>query len=503
MFESAEIGHQVDKRTYDKALPAMREALLEAQYELVRTQNCQVIIIVSGIDGGGRRESVHRLNEWLDPRHVETHGMGAPSDEEQDRPPMWRFWRALPPRGKIGIFQGSWYSLPILDRVFGRARKIELEEAMTRNVQFEKMLSDEGALIIKFWFHLSKPFQESRLKALEKDPRTRWRVTERDWEHFKRYDKFRKASGLAIQLSSTAQAPWYIVEGSDPHYRELMLGKILLEALSMRLKAKHSPSHSISALPNLPKLDQQDILRSLKLDQAMEKAEYEKKLEHWQGRLNVLTRHPNFEKISVVSVFEGNDAAGKGGAIRRITAALDARSYSVIPIAAPTDEEKSRPYLWRFWRHMPRRGRFAIFDRSWYGRVLVERVEGFCTEYDWLRAYNEINDFESQLTSHNMVVLKFWLSISKDEQLARFKAREKTSFKQFKITADDWRNRERWDEYEEAVCDMLDRTSTEKVPWTLVPANNKYAARIQVLQTLCETLESALKHYKRPAKQFS
>ena len=500
MFESAEIGHQVDKRTYDKALPALREALLEAQYELVRTQKCQVIIIVSGIDGGGRRESVHRLNEWLDPRHVETHGMGEPSDEEQDRPPMWRFWRALPPRGKIGIFQGSWYSLPILDRVFGRIRKVDLEEAMERNVDFEKMLSDEGALIIKFWFHLSKSFQESRLKSLQKDPLTRWRVTARDWEHFKRYDKFRKASSLAIQYSSTAQAPWYIVEGSDPRYRELMLGKILLEALNMRLSAKHSPSHSISALPNLPKLDQHDILRALKLDQTMDKAEYEEKLEFWQGRLNVLTRHRNFHKISVVAVFEGNDAAGKGGAIRRITAALDARTYSVIPISAPTDEEKTRPYLWRFWRHIPRRGRFTIFDRSWYGRVLVERVEGFCSEYDWLRAYNEINDFESQLASHNVVVVKYWLSISKEEQLKRFQAREKTGFKQFKITEDDWRNRERWDDYEQAVCDMLDRTSTINAPWTLVPANNKYAARIQVLQTLCETLETALKREKRNTK---
>jgi len=496
MFESAEIGHKVDKETYERELPALREALLDTQDELVRTCGFQVIVIISGVDGGGRRESVHLLNEWLDPRHIETHGMGEPSDEELDRPPMWRFWRALPPRGKIGIFQGSWYSMPILDRVYGKTRNVDLEETMERNVRFEKMLSDEGALILKFWFHLSKPFQETRLKALEKDPRTRWRVTERDWHHFSLYDIFRKTSAQALRLTSTAQAPWYIVEGSDERYRGLMLGKIMLEALRLRLASEHGQPHSIPTLPSLPQVDKLDILKSLNLNQVLDKASYEKKLEAYQGRLNVLTRDPRFQKLSVVGVFEGNDAAGKGGSIRRITSALDARMYKIIPIAAPSDEEKAQPYLWRFWRHTPRRGRLAIFDRSWYGRVLVERVEGYCSEYDWLRAYNEINEFEAQLANHNIVVVKFWLSISADEQLKRFKEREKTGFKHYKITDEDWRNRERWDDYEQAVCDMVDRTSSELAPWTLVPANNKYHARIQVLKTLCERIEAGLKRVK-------
>jgi polyphosphate:AMP phosphotransferase len=500
MFESAEIGHKVDKETYERELPALREALLDAQDELIRSRGFQVVIIVSGVDGGGRRESVHLLNQWLDPRHIETHGMGEPSDEELDRPPMWRFWRALPARGKVGIFQGSWYSMPILRRVYGETRDADLQQAMERNIRFEKMLSDEGALIIKFWFHLSKNFQEARLKALAKDPRTRWRVTERDWHHFSLYDTFRKTCAHALRLSSTAQAPWYIVEGNDERYRELMLGKIVLEALRLRQNSTHGQPHSIPTLPSLPQIDRLDILGSLKVGKPLPKSDYEEKLEALQGRLNVLSRDPRFQQVSVVVVFEGNDAAGKGGSIRRVTAALDARNYTIVPIAAPSDEEKAQPYLWRFWRHIPRRGRIAMFDRSWYGRVLVERVEGYCSEYDWLRAYNEINDFESQLAAHHIVVVKFWLAISKDEQLKRFQLREKTGFKRYKITEEDWRNRDKWDAYEQAICDMVDRTSTEIAPWTLVPANDKNQARIHILKTLCDRIEAGLKREKTKKK---
>jgi polyphosphate kinase 2 (PPK2 family) len=235
------------------------------------------------------------------------------------------------------------------------------------------------------------------------------------------------------------------------------------------------------------------VLRKLDLSQRLDKDKYEKELEKLQGKLNLLTRHADFGKIAVVAVFEGWDAAGKGGSIRRITGALDARLYHVVPVAAPTEEERAQPYLWRFWRHVPRLGRFALFDRSWYGRVLVERVEGFCSQADWMRAYSEINDFEEQLVRNGTVLVKFWLHISRDEQLRRFEQRERTGFKRYKITGEDWRNREKWDEYECAACDMIDRTSTEIAPWTLVEANDKYYARIRVLKTLCKSIERALK----------
>jgi polyphosphate:AMP phosphotransferase len=493
MFESAELGHKIDKATYDAEVPKLREALLEAQMELAKQAKFPVVILIGGVDGAGRGETVNQLNEWMDPRFLQTHGMGEPSDEELDRPMMWRFWRELPPKGRIGIFLGSWYTWPILNRVRGATKNAELDQSLERAKKLEKMLVDEGALVLKFWMHLSKEKQDKRLKALEKDAKTRWRVTKRDWEHYQQYDKFNTVNERVIRHTSTADAPWTIVEGYDARYRSLTVGKIILDAVKKRMKQPAKRVTEVTAPPPMPSIDQLNVLKMLDLKQKLEKKKYESELEKYQGKLAMLTRSPKFRKITVVAMFEGNDAAGKGGAVRRITGALDARQYNIIPIAAPTEEERAQPYLWRFWRHIPRRGRLTIFDRSWYGRVLVERVEKFCSEADWMRAYSEINDFESQLVRHDIVVVKFWLSISKEEQLRRFKEREKIAFKRFKITAEDWRNREKWDDYEHAVCDMVDRTSTEIAPWTLVEANDKNFARIKILKTLCERIEGALK----------
>ncbi len=493
MFESAELGHKIDKATYETEVPKLREALLEAQVELAKQARFPVIILIGGLDGAGRGETVNLLNEWMDPRFLQTHGMGEPTDEELDRPMMWRFWRSLPSKGRIGIFLGSWYTWPILNRVFGHTKTAELDQSLERARRLEKMLVDEGALVLKFWMHLSKDKQEKQLKTLEKDPKTRWRVTKRDWEHFKMYDKFRVVNESVIRHTSTAEAPWNIVEGYDPRYRSLTIGKVILDAISKRLAEVTQKKVEASVPQPLPSIDQLNVLKTLDLNQKLDKKKFDIDLEKYQGKLALLTRDARFRDITVVAVFEGNDAAGKGGAIRRITGALDARYYNIVPIAAPTEEERAQPYLWRFWRHIPRRGRVTIFDRSWYGRVLVERVEGFCSKADWMRAYSEINDFEAQLVRHKIVVVKFWLAISKEEQLRRFKEREKIGFKRFKITEEDWRNREKWDHYEHAVCDMVDRTSTEIAPWTLVEANDKNFARIKILKTLCQRIEAAMK----------
>ena len=497
MFESAELGHKIDKATYDAEVPKLREALLDAQFELFQKSKFPVIILIGGVDGAGRGETVNLLNEWMDPRFVETHGMGEPSDEELDRPMMWRFWRALPPKGKIGVFLGSWYTWPILNRVHGLTKVAELDQSLERAKRLEKMLTDEGALIIKFWLHLSKEKQEARLQLLEKSPKTRWRVTKRDWEHYKLYHKFLTVHESVIRHTSTAEAPWLIVEGADARYRSLTVGKVILEAIRSRLGEENKKKIAEArAQTLLPSIDNMHILKSLDLTQKVEKKKFQEELEKYQGKLALLTRDPKFKELTVIAVFEGNDAAGKGGSIRRITSAVDARQYQVVPIAAPTEEERAQPYLWRFWRHVPRRGRVTIFDRSWYGRVLVERVEGFCSQADWMRAYHEINDFEAQLVRHNIVVVKFWLTISKDEQLRRFEERKQTGFKRFKITEEDWRNREKWDAYEQAICDMVDRTSTEIAPWTLVEANDKNFARIKILKTLCQRIETAMKKQK-------
>lgn len=495
MFESAELGHKIDKATYAREEPKLREALLDVQFELAQTKKFPVIILVSGVDGAGKGEIVNLLNEWMDPRHIQTHAMGQPTEGELERPEMWRFWRALPPKGKIGIFFGSWYTWPVLHRVFGDSDNANLDHSLENILRFEKMLTDEGALILKVWMHLSKDRQKTRLKELEKDPKTRWRVTGRDWEHFKLYDKFRKVSERALRHTSTGSAPWIVVEGTDTHYRSLAVGTVLLDALRKRLdqakQAQAKPKKS-SAAPMVKALDNLHLLRALDQTQKLSKKTYEKELEKYQGKLNLLSRHPKFKKISIIAAFEGADAAGKGGSIRRITGALDARYYQIIPVAAPTEEERAQPYLWRFWRHIPRLGRVTIFDRTWYGRVLVERVEGYCAEADWMRAYGEINDFEEQLASRKIILAKFWLATSKEEQLRRFKEREKIGFKRFKLTEEDWRNRKKWDDYERAVCDMVDRTSTGIAPWTLVEANDKYFARIKILKTLCARIEQAL-----------
>ncbi|MDD4964551.1 MAG: polyphosphate:AMP phosphotransferase [Gallionella sp.] len=497
MFESAELGHKITKATYDAEVPALREALLAAQFDLSQKGKSAVIILVGGVDGAGKGETVNLLNAWMDPRHIEVHVMGD-TPETLQYPHMWRYWRALPPKGKIGMFFGSWYTPPIVQRVLGKSKLVELNQCIHDINQFEKMLTNEGALIIKFWFHLSKEAQRVRLNNLEKDPKTRWRVTELDWQRFKLYNKFRKVSEHTLRMTSTAEAPWIVIEGTDPRYRSLTAGRILLQAMQKRMEQTELASLLVAPPLQVP-IDHLDLFDRLDMAQTINDKKFAKELEKYQGKLNLLTRDPLFSQLSVITVFEGADAAGKGGAIRRITGALDARHYRIVPVAAPTEEERAQPYLWRFWRHIPATSGMTIFDRSWYGRVLVERVEKYCSEADWMRAYSEINDFEEQLVNHNTVLVKFWLTISKEEQLRRFQEREKIGFKRFKITEEDWRNREKWDDYEIAVCDMVDRTSTEIAPWTLVEANDKNFARIKVIKTLCQRIETALEKLKRQA----
>lgn len=508
MFESAEVGHRIDREEYRRREPALRAALLQAQLDLGALKRFPVLIVVGGVDGAGKGETVNLLNEWMDPRHIDTHAFAAPSDEEGERARMWRFWRVLPPKGRIGILFGAWHSRPVLERVYRRTGGDRFEQQLQEIERFERMLADEGVLLLKFWFHLSKKDQKARLKALEKDPLTRWRVTKEDWNRFEKYDRFRKVSELLVRRTSTPAAPWMVVEGIDECYRALTVGETLLAAIRQRLDgqgtapadnaraaaavALAAPAAAPRPAPRLPAIDQRDVLSMLELDQPMTREVYEPALALLQGRLNRLSRDVKFRKRAAVVVFEGSDAAGKGGTIRRITAALDARQYRGIPVAAPSEEERAHPYLWRFWRDLPRRGRFALFDRSWYGRVLVERVEGYCSEADWRRAYGEINEFEGELDAHGVIIAKFWLQVSKEEQLRRFRDREQVAFKNFKITADDWRNRKRWAAYHQAVCDMVDRTSTDVAPWTLVEANNKLYARIKVLATLVERVEQAL-----------
>lgn len=512
MFKTAELGRKVPKAEFRELAPILRQELLEVQQELRLSNRFPVIILFAGVDGAGKSEMINLMNEWMDPRWLVTCAYGEPSDEERERPEFWRFWRDLPPRGRIGLFLSAWYHRPLIDRVYERIDEITFFRRLERIVSMGDMLMDDGALIIKFWMHLSRDEQRIRLKSLEKDPLTRWRVHARDWEHWKLYDRFVESAEQIIRHTSTGRSSWNIVEGKDPCYRALTVGTIIRDAIRYHLgghnlheqlqnelanrgdELQHNPVPTISTVAATISQNSTPltVLSQLDMSRRLSKRNYSKKLRTYQSRLNQLQRQANEHGISTILVLEGPDAAGKGGAIRRITAALDARHYLVRPIAAPTDEERQHHYLWRFWRFLSRAGRVTIFDRSWYGRVLVERVEGFANEEEWRRAYGEINDFEDHLLEHGIVLAKFWLHITKEEQLARFEDRQQTPYKRWKLTDEDWRNRERWEDYELAVNDMLAYTNTRRSAWTLVEGNDKRYARIKILKTVCEQLEARL-----------
>jgi polyphosphate kinase 2 (PPK2 family) len=523
MFRTAELGQKVPKSEYNQREPFMRQALLEVQADLRVSGEFPVIVVFAGVDGGGKGDTVNLLNEWMDPRWLMTRAYDKPSDEERDRPDYWRFWRDLPPKGHIGLFLSSWYSQPILRRVYEKDNEATFDDQLDRIRAFEKALTDDGALILKFWMHLSHDAQNRRLKKLEKDPLTSWRVTQRDWEHWHIYDRFEVAAERTIMRTSTGHSAWTIVEGVDPNFRSLTVGEILRDEVARQLEearkkamlleelaatrkpeaaedlqsAAGTPTGETDApVAEVSPLKGATVLSSLDMSLKLTKTEYRKQLRECQARLNQLHRRALKKRISTILLFEGPDAAGKGGAIRRTTAALDARHYQVIPIAAPTDEERAHHYLWRFWRHLSRAGRINIFDRSWYGRVLVERVEGFASEDEWKRAYAEINEFEEQLTDHGILLLKYWVHIDKDEQLERFNAREQTPHKRWKLTEEDWRNREKWDEYAWAVNDIVEHTSTHSAPWVLVEGNDKRFSRIKVISTFCDRLEAMLNDKK-------
>jgi polyphosphate:AMP phosphotransferase len=436
----------------------------------------------------------------MDPRFLITEAYWKPSPEERARPPFWRYWMNLPPNGLIGVFMHAWYTHPAVERFAKRWSRSRFRRHLDRTVEFETLLVDDGAEIIKFWMHLDRDEQHRRLERLDADPLQRWRVGEMDWELSKGYGRYLDIVAETVERTSTDSAPWIVVDGSDSRGRELAVGRTVRDALRRRTGAARShPPATGFADQDLeepselaPVATDGSVLAELDMSLSVRKKDYKHELAGLRARIYGLARRAREERLPVIGVFEGWDAAGKGGAVRRLTSAMDARDYRVIPIAAPNDEERAHHYLWRFWRHLGRAGRMTLFDRSWYGRVLVERVEGFATDDEWRRAYAEIVDFESQLVDFGAVVFKFWIHITSDEQLRRFEQREATPYKRWKLTDEDWRNREKRELYETAVCDMVSRTSTGSAPWTLVEGNDKRHARLKVLRTVADALESAL-----------
>jgi polyphosphate:AMP phosphotransferase len=506
MFQTAELGIKVSKKEFKERELALRQDLLALQQRLRSEGEFPVIVDFAGVRGAGKGTSTNLFNKWMDARWIVTHAYDEPSDEESERPVFWRFWRQLPPRGQIGIFLSGRYSRPLLDYVYGNIDQDTFKHQLDRINNFEKALADDGALVLKFWMHISKPVQRKRLKLLENDPLRSWRMSPLDWKHYEMYDRFIEAAEQIISYTNTGHAPWQIIEGADFRYRSLRVGEILkmmlerhltreplrrkyLAELRQEVHKKVIEAHLADGAHS----QNMTILDALDFSLAMSKAEYRRQLAQCQARIADLQQRAARRKVSTILVFEGPDASGKGGAIRQITEALDARYYKVLPFAAPTDAESAHHYLWRFWNCIGRAGRMSIFDRSWYGRVLVERIERFAGDDEWRRAFAEINDFEDQLIEHGIVLLKFWLQISKDEQLRRFKAREETPYKRWKLSDEDWRNRERWDDYAMAAHEMIQQTSVMRSPWILVEGENKSYGRIKVMNAVCDALEKALR----------
>lgn len=489
MFQEAESDPKITVAEYKKLEANLRVRLLNEQYRHLQLQDRALLVIVAGIDGAGKGETINLLNEWMDPRHIRTLTFAPPSKAERAYPWAYRFWINLPPKGETGIVFGSGYAPLFAEAAKKRIDTDQFERQILYVRKFESSLIANGVQVLKLWFHLSRDAQQQRTEHLLSNPSTAWQVSKLDLKAQKHFSAIRRAGQLVIEATDSPHSPWVIIPSADPQLRAVRTAQAMLQAFrqrGLRAPAYHDPAEAkpLHRPPNpLDRLDHTVTIT---------KADYESQVLAWQNRLAQALRSKKFRKRALVVVFEGADAAGKGGAIRRVTRAIDARQFNIMPVAAPRPWEQSRPYLWRFWRRVPEHGRVAIFDRSWYGRVLVERVEKFVSRQGWRRAYDEINDFEQQLTESGTIVVKFWLSITADEQLRRFKEREASPFKQFKITPEDWRNRHKWKQYDEAARDMFVRTDTPLAPWHVLSANDKKHARVEVLKRIVLAVERSL-----------
>lgn len=490
MLKASELGNKISKEDYKEAVPQIRMDLINAQYDL-RSADFSMIIWIVGDDRIAANQMVNRLNEWMDARYIRTQVFTEMTQEESERPPMWRFWRSLPPKGRSAIFAGS-----LIRTAWLRASE-EMSESdfniwLRHIISMQSQLVADGTLFLKLFLHTPEKEQRKKLKAAEKDLESGWRIDNKDWKALEQISPALPIAERILRETSIPGAPWMIVESTDDLYRDLTVCRTIIAALTARLKQKTVSGPVVSNFLFDKVEGQATVLSKVDLKQSLDKADYREQLAEEQAKLHKLSIEARKRGVSTVLAFEGWDASGKGGTIRRVTGALEAGDYSVIPTAAPTDEERKYHYLWRFWRDLPLAGRFALFDRTWYGRVLVERIEKFAKDAEWQRAYDEINDFEAQLVERGFFVAKFWLHLSPGEQLARFEARKDTPYKQYKITDEDYRNREKWNDYVMAVDQMVLRTTSNQAKWHIIPANDKYFARIAILKEINKGLHRTL-----------
>ena len=497
MLEKIDLSKKVDKKTYRRVMDEAEEKLGLLQREC-KDAGIPVILVFEGMGAAGKGVQINRLIQALDPRGFDVYACDRPTEDEQMRPFLWRYWTKTPAKGRIAVFDRSWYRSVQVDRFDGLTREDKLGDAYQDILSFEKQLCDDGTVIMKFFLYIDKDEQKKRFKKLEGSKETSWRVTEEDWNRNKDFDRYLKMNEEMLEKTDTDYAPWVIIEAVDKDYAALKIVSTVMDRLEYELEHRR-PEDEKTAQRQESKTRERfknGVLSGIDLSKSLTEEEYKTRLKKLQKRLAELHSELYRLRIPVVIGFEGWDAGGKGGAIKRLTSNLDPRGYRVNPTAAPNDIEKVHHYLWRFWNSVPKAGHIAIFDRTWYGRVMVERIEGFCSEAEWRRAYQEINEMESHMANAGAVVLKFWLHIDKDEQERRFRERQANPAKQWKITDEDWRNREKWDQYEEAVNEMLIRTSTTYAPWIVVEGNDKRYARVKVLQTVVDALEKKIKEVK-------
>lgn len=509
MLEKIDLTKTMDKAQYKAKMPMLESRIGELQRQC-KAQNVPVMIVFEGYDAAGKGIQIGELIQSLDPRGFHVFAIKEESEEEKMRPFLWRFWTKTPEKGRIAIFDGSWYMRVLIDRFDHRVKKKEVPDAYQSICSFEKQLTDDGCVMIKLLLAIDQKEQKKRFDKLKDSKETKWRVTKGDLERNKEHNAYTQMMEEMLQITDTDYAPWSIIEATDRRFATVKIYTTVIKVLEEHLEelkkqqAKEKVAEAMEEMDTAQaatetekpiveeKILQESVLSKADLSLALTKEEFQEKLKKLQKKLGLFHSELYRRRIPVVLGFEGWDAGGKGGAIKRLTAKMDPRGFIVNPTASPNDIEKNHQYLWRFWRAMPKAGHIAIFDRTWYGRVMVERIEGFCTKADWQRAYKEINDMEKDLFNSGAIVLKFWMQIDKAEQEKRFTERQNNPEKQWKITDEDWRNREKWDLYEEAVDEMLIRTSTEYAPWVVVEGNDKYYARIKVLETVVDAIEKRL-----------
>lgn len=497
MLEKLDLTKKMEKEEYKEKMEHLEKNLGKLQRRC-KELNIPVMIAFEGFGAAGKGLQIGKLIQSLDPRGFRVYAVKSETEEEKMHPFLWRFWTKLPEKGRIAIYDTSWYRRVLTDRFDKKIKKSELADAYESILSFEDQLTEDGMVIIKLFLAIDRKEQKKRFDRLLSSKDTAWRVTEDDLKRNEKFDKYLEMNEEMLARTDTEKAPWHIVEAVDRRFATVKIYSIVEEMLTRQIeKAELSLAEEGADAPEADAAETKELMESIlgkaDLSLSCSRKEYEKELKELQSRIQELHGELYRRRIPVVLGFEGWDAGGKGGAIKRLTAKMDPRGYVVRPTASPNAVERQYHYLWRFWKDMPKAGHITIFDRTWYGRVMVERIEGFCTKNEWRRAYREINDMERTLTREGVLVLKFWMQIDKDEQERRFRERQENPEKQWKITEEDWRNREKWDQYEAAVNEMLIRTSTVNAPWIVVEGNDKYYARLKVLRTVVAAIEERIK----------